>query len=164
MQFRNLILKLVQLFNKIKGQSTKMQSSHNTQQSSNLVQSSPNNTQVVPASDAQIQSHSHPIETPSVSLKLPGLGFSLHLNKLVVLGIFGVVITGTFLLLTNGSEFCFFSICTSPVTDGGISPPFWAFAGGSATLVILTSIFGVPLMPAVAASFGIWFLMQMSLH
>ncbi|MBD2018558.1 hypothetical protein H6F96_31970 [Microcoleus sp. FACHB-53] len=142
-----------------------MQPSNNSQQSSNLVQSSSNNPQIVPDSDGQIQSTSNPIETPAVSLKLPGSGFSLHLNKWVVLGVFAVAMVATFFLLTKGSEFCFFSTCLPPIdSTGSLAMNFWAFAGGTAALVVLTTLFGIPLVPAVAASFGVWFLMQMTLH
>lgn len=142
-----------------------MQPSNNPQQSSNLVQSSSNNSQVVPGSDGQIQSHPNAIETPAVSLKIPGSGFSLHLNKWVVLGVFGVAMVATFFLLTTGSEFCLFSTCLPPIdSTGSLAMNFWAFAGGTAALLVLTTFFGVSLVPAVAASFGVWFLMQMTLH
>ena len=142
-----------------------MQPSNNSQQSSNLVQSSFNNPQIVPGSDGQIQSHLNPIETPAVSLKLPGSGFSLHLNKWVVLGVFAVAMVATFFLLTKGSEFCLFSTCLPPIEPtSSLGMNFWAFAGGTAALVVLTTVFGVSLVPAVAASFGVWFLMQMTLH
>ncbi|HEY9633448.1 MAG TPA: hypothetical protein V6D14_08585 [Coleofasciculaceae cyanobacterium] len=142
-----------------------MQPYNNSQQSSNLVQSSSNNPQVVPDSDRQIQSHPNPIETPVVSLKIPGSGFSLHLNKWVVLGVFAVAMVATFFLLTKGSEFCLFSTCLQPIDSAGsLAMNFWAFAGGTAALVVLTTFFGVSLVPAVAVSFGVWFLMQMTLH
>ncbi|MFE1746295.1 hypothetical protein [Coleofasciculus sp. H7-2] len=142
-----------------------MQPSNNSQQSSNLVQSSSNTPQIVPDSDRQIQSTSNPIETPAVSLKLPGSGFSLHLNKWVVLGVFGVAMVATFFLLTKGSEFCLFSTCIPPIdSTGSLAMNFWGFAGGTAALVVLTTFFGVSLVPAVAASFAVWFLMQMTLH
>ncbi len=142
-----------------------MQPSNNSQQSSNLVQSSSNNPQIVPGSDGQIQSTSNPIETPAVSLKVPGSGFLLHLNKWVVLGVFAVAMVATFFLLTKGSEFCLFSTCLPPIdSTGSLAMNFWAFAGGTAALIVLTTFFGVSLVPAVAASFGVWFLMQMTLH
>jgi hypothetical protein len=142
-----------------------MQQSNNSQQSSNLVQSSSNSPQVVSGSSGQIQSTSNPIEAPAVSLKLPSSGFSLQLNKWAVLGLFGIAIVATFFLLTKGSEFCFFSTCLSPADSTSSLPMnFWAFAGGTAALVVLTTFFGVSLVPAVAASFGVWFLMQMTLH
>ncbi|MEH1828558.1 MAG: hypothetical protein V7L22_25010 [Nostoc sp.] len=142
-----------------------MQPSNNPQQSPDLVQSSSNNPQVVPGSDGQIQSHPNPIETPAVSLKILGSGFSLHLNKWVVLGILGVAILATFFLITKGSEFCLFSTCIPPIdSSNSLAINFWGFAGGTAALVILTTFFGISLMPAVAASFAVWFLMQMTLH
>ncbi|MBE9001467.1 hypothetical protein IQ274_25440 [Nostoc sp. LEGE 12447] len=142
-----------------------MQPSNNPQQSPDLVQSSSNNPQVVPSSDGQIESHSNPIETPAVSLKILGSGFSLHLNKWVVLGVLGVAMLATFFLITKGSEFCLFSTCIPPIdSSNSLAINFWGFAGGTAALVILTTFFGVSLMPAVAASFAVWFLMQMTLH
>lgn len=142
-----------------------MQPSNSSQQSSNLVQSSSNNPQVASGSDAQIQSNPTPLETPAVSLKVPGSGFSLHLNKWIVLGIFVVAMVATIFLLTKGSEFCLFSTCQHPVdSTSSVAMNFWAFAGGTVTLVVLTTFFGVSLAPAVATSFGVWFLMQMTLH
>lgn len=142
-----------------------MQPSDNSQQLPNLAQSSTNNPQVVPSSDGQIQSHPNPIETPDVSLKFLKSGFALDLNKWVVLGVLIVAMIATFFLLTKGSEFCFFSTCQQPIhSTGSLALNFWGFAGGTAALVILTTFFGVSLMPAVAASFAVWFLMQMSLH
>ncbi|MEH2193099.1 MAG: hypothetical protein V7K98_10725 [Nostoc sp.] len=142
-----------------------MQPSNKPQQSSNVVQSSSNNPQVVPGSDGQIQSHPNPIETPAVSLKLHGSGFSLHLNKWVVLGVLGVAMLATFFLITKGSEFCLFSTCIPPIdSTNSIAMNFWGFAGGTAVLVILTTFFGVSLMPAVAASFAVWFLKSLSVR
>ncbi len=142
-----------------------MQPSNNSQQSDNLVQSSSNNPPVVPDSDRHIQSHPNPIESPAVSLKVPGSGFSLHLNKWVVLGIFTIAMVATFFLLTKGSEFCLFSTCLTPVdSTGSLAMNFSAFAGGTVALVVLTTFFGVSLVPAVAVSFGVWFIIQMTVH
>jgi hypothetical protein len=71
----------------------------------------------------------------------------------------------TFFVLTKGSEFCFFSTCLPPIdpTDT-LAMNFWAFAGGTTALVVLTTLFGVSLVPAVAASFGVWFLIHLTLH
>lgn len=140
--------------------------SNNPQQSSNIVQSTSNNSQIVPDSTGQVATNSSNTEPPAVSLKMSGSGFSLHFSQWVILGIFGILIIATFFLVTKGSEFCFFSTCQQipDHTTGTLAMNFWAFAGGAATLVILTSVFGVALAPAVAASFGMWFLIQMTLH
>lgn len=139
--------------------------SNNPQQSSNIVQSTSNNPQIVPDSTGQVATNSSNTEPPAVSLKILGSRFSLHFSKWVVLGIFGIATIATFFFLTKGSEFCFFSTCSQiPDTTSTMATNFWAFAGGTAALVILTSFFGVALAPAVAASFGLWFLIQMTLH
>lgn len=140
--------------------------SNNSQQPSNIVQSTSNNSQIVSDSTGQVATNPGNTEPPAVSLKMLGSGFSLHFSKWVVLGIFGIAMIATFFFLTKGSEFCFFSTCQQVPdhTTGTLAMNFWAFAGGTATLMILTSFFGVALAPAVAASFGVWFLMQMTLH
>lgn len=137
--------------------------SNQSQQSSNLAHSPLNSeSQVVPSATGEIQPNSNSPEPPSFSLSF--LGSQISVGKWAVLGIVVVATACTFFLLTKGSEFCFFSTCSMGDTGGSIANNFWGFLGGTATLIILTTVIGVPLVPAVAAALGIWFLMQISLH
>lgn len=139
--------------------------SNQSQQSSNLAHTPLNSeSQVVPSAPEQIQQNSNSPEPPSFSLSF--LGSQISFGKWAVLGIVVVATACTFFLLTKGSEFCFFSICNMNMADTGGSTAnnFLGFLGGTATLIILTTVIGVPLVPAVAAAVGIWLLMQISLH
>lgn len=137
--------------------------SNESQQSYGLA-NSPLNTdsQVIPSATGQLQPNSNTQESPSFSLRF--LGWQISAGRWAVLGIVVIAIGCTFFLLTKGSEFCFFSTCTPSNTGGSIASNFWEFLGGIATFIILTHVIGVPLVPAVAAALGIWFLMQISLH
>jgi hypothetical protein len=137
--------------------------SNQSQQSSNLAHSPLNSeSQVVPSATGQIQQNSNSPEPPSFSLSF--LGSQISFGKWAVLGIVVVATACTFFLLTKGSEFCFFSTCTTTDSTASIASNFWGTLGGAATLIILTNVLGIPLIPAVAAAMGIWFLMQISLH
>ena len=75
----------------------------------------------------------------------------LILGAVLLLGIFA-----TFLTFAKGSTLCLWSDCSSP-------PPgneFWAFAGGTSALIVLTTLMGIPLLPAVGIATGIWFLIS----
>ncbi|MEG4625077.1 MULTISPECIES: hypothetical protein [unclassified Microcoleus] len=137
--------------------------SNESQQSYDLA-NSPLNTesQVIPSATGQLQPNSNTQESPSLSLRF--LGGEMLAGRWAVLGIVVVAIGCTFFLLTKGSEFCFFSTCSMGDTGASSAINFWGFLGGTATLIILTTVIGVPLVPAVAAALGIWFLMLNSLH
>ncbi|MCU0546978.1 MAG: hypothetical protein MUE44_33260 [Oscillatoriaceae cyanobacterium Prado104] len=137
--------------------------SNQSQQSSNLAHTPLNSeSQVVPSATGQIQQNSNSPEPTSFSLSF--LGAQISVGKWAVLGIVVIAIGCTFFLLTKGSEFCFFSVCTMGGTGGSIANDFWGFLGGTATLVILTTVIGVPLVPAFVAAMGIWLLIQISSH
>ncbi|MEG4996956.1 hypothetical protein [Microcoleus sp. B4-D4] len=137
--------------------------SNESQQPSNLAHNPLNtDSQVLPSATGQLQQNSNSPEFPSLSLSF--LGWQILAGRWAVLGIVVVATACTFFLLTKGSEFCFFSTCSMGDTGGSIANNFWGFLGGTATLIILTNVFGVALVPAVAAAMGIWFLMQISLH
>lgn len=82
---------------------------------------------------------------------------NISLSKSFIGGLILLGLAVTFFTFTKGSQICLWSECSSlpPVTGD-----FWAFAGGAATLVVLTTLVGMPLLPAVAISTGIWLLMQ----
>ena len=82
---------------------------------------------------------------------------NISLSKSFIGGLIFLGLAATFFILTKGTQICLWSECSTlpPVTGD-----FWAFAGGAATLMVLTTLVGMPLLPAVAISTGIWLLMQ----
>ena len=70
-----------------------------------------------------------------------------------------------FLLFARETDVCLLSTCNdysdSVATSTSMGNDFIAYAGGAATLLVLTALVGVPLLPAVAISTGVWFLVQM---
>ena len=79
-----------------------------------------------------------------------------------------IVLTITaFFLFGKETDICFFSTCNEYTDSVGVEDAasigndFVAYAGGAATLVILTTLVGVPLIPAIIASAGVWFLIQL---
>ena len=136
--------------------------SNESQQPSNLAHNPLNtDSQVLPSATGQLQQNSNSPEFPSLSLSF--LGWQILAGRWAVLGIIVVATACTFFIFSKGSEFCLFSTCTTTSGDT-TATNFWGFLGGTATLIILTNVFGVALVPAVAAAMGIWFLMQISLH
>lgn len=90
---------------------------------------------------------------------------SFRLSRLILGALLLLGIVATFFLLTKGSEFCFLSTCNDiqPAYQSTEAGEFWAFTGGTATLVVLTTLMGVSLLPALGISTVIWYLMHMSL-
>jgi hypothetical protein len=90
---------------------------------------------------------------------------SFRLSRLILGGLLLLGIVATFFLLTKGSEFCFLSTCNDiqPATQSTEAGQFWAFTGGTSTLVVLTIFMGVSLLPAIGISTVIWYLMHLSL-
>ena len=90
------------------------------------------------------------------------------LKKIAVFCLAGVLALSVFFIFAKGTDVCLAincnhysdSVASSPSSES-IGTNFVAYAGGAATLVVLTAVVGVPLLPAVAISTGIWFLVQM---
>ncbi len=82
----------------------------------------------------------------------------LILGTVLLLGIFA-----TFLTFAKGSTLCLWSDC-SPVVPPTTGNEFWAFAGGASALIVLTTLMGLPLLPAVGIATGIWFLISKTIH
>lgn len=136
---------------------------------------SQNTSEIVPQSSNTLQSVSleeqHPITSEGTRLQPTTVAMhhwlgSLPISKWLVLGGILLAMFFTFFLMTKGSDFCMFSTCikeTVPSTVGHVVfTSLWAYVGGAASLFALTTM-GLPIIPAVAASAGIWFLIQMSL-
>jgi hypothetical protein len=85
---------------------------------------------------------------------------TIYLSKSVVGGIIFLGLAVTFFIFTKGTQICLWSDCPILPPPPPVTGDFWAFAGGTATLMVLTTLVGMPLLPAVAASIGVWLLMQ----
>ncbi|MBD6615426.1 hypothetical protein FNW02_06095 [Komarekiella sp. 'clone 1'] len=91
--------------------------------------------------------------------------FSGSPGKLIIAGLLLVGILATFFIFSQGSDVCLLSYCLdNPIPAASLGDDFLAFSGGTAALVLLTTLLGTPLLPAVGISAGIWFLLHISLH
>jgi hypothetical protein len=91
--------------------------------------------------------------------------FSGSPRKLIVAGLILAGILTIFFVFSQGSHFCLLSYCLdNPIPPASVGNDFLAFSGGTAALVLLTTLMGTPLLPAIGISAGIWFLFHMSLH
>lgn len=89
---------------------------------------------------------------------MPALS-NISLSKLIVGGLIFLGLAVTFFVFTKGTQICLFSYCPPIIVDH-LTDDFLAFAVGSGTLMILTTFAGIPLLPAIAASIGVWLVMQ----
>lgn len=127
-------------------------------------------SQIISNSEAQngsLRNHSETIlETQQVSLINPENNNSLVLKKRIIACSAGVLAITCFFLFAKETDVCFLSTCnhySDSVATGSISVgnEFLIYAGSAATLVTLTTI-GVPLLPAIAVSTGIWFFVHLT--
>jgi hypothetical protein len=104
-----------------------------------------------------------PIEAVQSTNK--NLILSIDSKKLLILGLVIIGIVATFFLVTRGNELCIFSFCTDVGRHSStLTSDFWAFAGGTATVIVLTTFLGVSLLPAVGIASAVWFFIYSSLH
>lgn len=85
---------------------------------------------------------------------------NIPLSKLIVGGLIFLGLAATFFVFTKGTQICLLSYCPPPPIIEPLTDDFLAFAVGSGTLMALTTFAGIPLLPAVAASIGVWLVMQ----
>jgi hypothetical protein len=85
---------------------------------------------------------------------------NISLSNSVIGGIVFLGLAATFFIFTKGTQICLWSDCPTLPPQLPVTGDFWAFAGGAATLMVLTALVGMPLLPAAAASIGVWLLMQ----
>ena len=106
------------------------------------------------------------VQTQPVSAINPENNNSFELKKWMIICSAGVLAFGVFFIFAKETDICLAincndyndSVATSSTSIGG---EFLAYAGGAATLLVLTTLVGVPILPAVAISTGVWFLVQM---
>ena len=90
---------------------------------------------------------------------------SLELKKWIIAGGVVVLTIAVCIFLAKETDVCFMSTCNHYSDSTGsdstsIGNDFIAYAGGAATLLVLTTLVGIPLLPAVAISTGVWLVMR----
>lgn len=90
---------------------------------------------------------------------------TLELKKWIITGGVVVLTIAVCIFLAKETDVCFMSTCNHYNDSVGsdstsIGNDFIAYAGGAATLLVLTTLVGIPLLPAVAISTGVWLVMQ----
>ena len=109
------------------------------------------------------------LETQPVSVINPESNSSFALKKIAIFCAAGVLALSVFFIFAKGTDVCLAincneysdSVATNSASTESIGTDFVAYASGAASLLVLTAVVGVPLLPAVAISTGIWFLVQM---
>ena len=123
-------------------------------------------TSKTPRSGAVVESPETILETQSASAINSENNNSFELKKWMIFCTAGVLAIAAFFLFAKETDVCFLSTCNdysdSIGTDSiSMENNFLAYASGTASLIVLTTLVGVPLLPAVAISTGVWFLVQM---
>lgn len=111
----------------------------------------------------------HILQTQPVSAIHSESNNSFEPKKWIIVCAAGVLALAVLLIFVKGTHVCLAincneysdSVATSSASSTSIGTDIVAYAGSAASLVILTTLVGVPLLPAVAVSTGIWFLIQM---
>jgi hypothetical protein len=109
------------------------------------------------------------LETQPVSVINLENNNSFVLKKLVIFCAAGVLALSIFFIFAKGTDVCLAiscneysdSVATGSASSTSIGTDFVAYASGAASLLVLTTLVGVPLLTAVAISTGIWFVIQM---
>lgn len=118
---------------------------------------------------AQNKSPETVLEIQPVSVINSESNNSFVLKKIAIFCAAGVLALSVFFIFAKGTDVCLAincndysdSVATGSASSTSIGSDFVAYAGGAASLLVLTTLVGVPLLPAVAISTGIWFLVQM---
>ena len=118
---------------------------------------------------AQNESPETILQTQSVSAINPESNNSSALKKIAIFCAAGILALSVFFIFAKGTDVCIAincndysdSVATGAGSSTSIGTDFVAYAGGATSLLVLTAVVGVPLLPAVAISTGIWFLVQM---
>lgn len=109
------------------------------------------------------------LQTQPVSVINPENDSSFALRKLIIFCTAGVLALLVFFIFAKGTDVCLAinctnysdSLATGSASSTSIGTDFVAYAGGAASLLVLTTLAGVSLLPAVAISTGVWFVLQM---
>ncbi len=118
---------------------------------------------------AQNKSPETVLQTQPVSVINTESDNSFDLKKMAIFCAAGILALSIFFIFAKGTDVCLAincteysdSVATGSASSTSIGNDFVAYAGGAASLLVLTAVVGVPLLPAVAISTGIWFLVRM---
>ena len=133
----------------------------NNNSSSEIISNSDNKAQ----NSISQSDRSEVAETESVISSKPNNN-ALESLKIAIAGGVVILTLAICILLSKENDVCFFSTCneysdsTATNLTSTLGDDFIAYAGGAASLLVLTTLVGVPLLPAVAISTGIWFLVR----
>lgn len=142
-------------------------------QSSEIVSNSNNEAENeiasnTPQSESLQDTSEQILETQPVSVINAENNNSLELKKWLITSGVVILTLAVCILLSKENDVCFLSTCNeysdstaTDLTSTSVGDDFIAYAGGAATLLVLTTLVGVPLLPAVAISTGIWFLVHL---
>ncbi|WP_036484417.1 hypothetical protein [Myxosarcina sp. GI1] len=103
------------------------------------------------------------LETQPISVTNSEHKNSLELKKWAIVGCCVVLTIAAYVFLSKETDTCLFSTCSEYSYSSGdlsVGNEFLIYAGSAATLVGLTFV-GVPLLPAIAVSTGIWFFVHL---
>ncbi|MEL6439808.1 MAG: hypothetical protein AAFQ80_11210 [Cyanobacteria bacterium J06621_8] len=101
------------------------------------------------------------VESQPVLITSPDDSFTL--KKIAIFCAAGVLALSVFFIFAKGTDVCLAINCNSysdSVSSSAMGTDFVAYAGGAASLLVLTAT-GMSILPAVAISTGIWFAIQM---
>ncbi|MGL5939745.1 MAG: hypothetical protein ACRC2S_05070 [Waterburya sp.] len=137
---------------------------NNHDQSSDIVFNNETNNEI-----AQNEILETVLQTQPVSVINPENDNSVVLKKIAIFCAAGVLALSVFFIFAKGTDVCLAincndysdSVATGADSSTSIGTDFVAYAGGAATLLVLTALASVPLLPAVAISTGVWFVIQM---
>ena len=128
-------------------------------QSSEIISNNENQDEI-----AQNESPETVLQTQPVSVINSESNNSFELKKWAIVCSFIVLAIAVYVLLSKETDTCLFSTCSEYSYSNGdsasVGDEFLIYAGSAATLVGLTLV-GVPLLPAIAASAGVWFLVHL---
>jgi hypothetical protein len=119
------------------------------------------------ARNGSVRNHSETIlETQQVSVINSENNNSLVLKKWIIACSAGVLAITFFFLFAKQTSVCLAITCNDyndslATGSTSVGNEFLVYAGSAATLVTLT-IIGVPLIPAIAVSTGIWFFVHLT--
>ena len=105
------------------------------------------------------------LETQPVSTINSENNNTFELKKWLIAGGVVVITLAICIFLSQETEVCFLSTCNDyrdavATNSSSIGNDFIAYAGGAASLIALTAV-GVSLLPAVAISTGVWFVVHL---
>ena len=111
---------------------------------------------------SSIIKESNPTEKLELFPSFTSVPSTISSQKSIIGGLILLGIMATFFIFTKGTEVCLWSDCSKVIPPVIVTPvsEFLAFAGGAGTLMVLTTLVGMPLLPAVALSTGVWLVMQ----